>query len=134
MKNNKLFLSLALTIALVAPSFTNAELNADIDPEGESTCIFLQNNLRYRSVDARTNGEVTILQDFLQSNSYLDSNPSGFFGLLTLKAVKKFQTASGIEPTGFVGPLTRAKIQLLTCGTPTRPTQPSITVTSPGKG
>ena len=130
MKNNVLFFSLVLTIALVAPSFANAELNADIDPEGESTCIFLQNNMRYRSTDGTTGGEVSILQDFLQANEYLNSNPTGFFGLLTLRAVKKFQTASGIEPTGFVGPLTRAKIQLLTCGTPGS-TQPSITVVSP---
>src|SRR3989344_3132848 len=113
--NNKLFLALVLTVALVAPSFTNAELIGDFDPQGKSTCIGIFNNLRYRSTNAQTNDEVSLLQDFLQTNGYLDSSPTGFFGLLTFAAVKKFQTASAIEPTGFVGPLTRGKINLLTC-------------------
>jgi hypothetical protein len=34
----------------------------------------------------------------------------GVFGLRTLSAVKAYQTANGITPTGFVGVLTRAKL------------------------
>ena len=64
-----------------------------------------------------TNGEVSALQDFLQSRGYLNSEPTGFFGLLTQKAVMSFQTANGFSPTGYVGPLTKGAIQRITCGT-----------------
>ena len=89
----------------------------DIDPEIEgSGCILLTStNLRYRSTDARTGGEVSLLQDFLQSRGYLNSEPTGFFGLQTLAAVKSFQKASGFEATGYVGPLTKGEIKKLTC-------------------
>jgi len=72
-------------------------------------------NLTYGSRDETTNGAVSQLQDYLQANNYLHVSPSGYFGLLTLAAVKDFQTAHGISPTGFVGPITRAKIKSLTC-------------------
>ena len=36
--------------------------------------------------------------------------PTGWFGPLTLAAVKAFQDANEIPPTGFVGPLTRASL------------------------
>lgn len=80
-----------------------------------SSCVELTNNLTYRSRDTLTNGEVSVLQDFLQSKGYLNSEPSGFFGILTLGAVKKFQSNNGISPTGFVGSITRAKIKSLSC-------------------
>jgi len=38
---------------------------------------------------------------------------TGFFGRLTLQAVKLFQAKYGIWQTGFVGPLTRAKLNEL---------------------
>ena len=94
------------------PTISNAN-------EGEtmpvSACLVISHNLAYRSRDINTNGDVSALQDFLQAKGHLNSEPTGFFGLLTLGAVKKFQSANGIESTGFVGPLTRAKIKNLTC-------------------
>ncbi|KKT38951.1 hypothetical protein A2W54_00430 [Candidatus Giovannonibacteria bacterium RIFCSPHIGHO2_02_43_13] len=94
------------------PTISNAN-------EGEtmpvSACLVISYNLTYRSRDINTNGDVSALQDFLQAKGHLNSEPTGFFGLLTLGAVKKFQSANGIESTGFVGPLTRAKIKNLTC-------------------
>ena len=87
----------------------------DPDPNPtESDCVSITNNLRYRARDANTNGEVSTLQDFLQSKGYLNSEPTGYFGLLTFKAVKDFQKDNNISPTGYVGPVTRAKIQTLT--------------------
>ena len=98
------------------PTVTNQTLPADIDTENpQGSCLNLQNNLRYRSRDISTNDEVSALQDFLQANSYLNSEPTGFFGVLTLQATKNFQQANGISPTGFVGPITRAKIKALSC-------------------
>lgn len=80
-----------------------------------SACVSLTNSLTYRSRDASTNGDVSALQDFLQTKGYLNSEPTGFFGIVTLRAVKKLQSDNDINPTGFVGALTRAKIKELSC-------------------
>ncbi|MDD5068879.1 MAG: Ser-Thr-rich GPI-anchored membrane family protein [Candidatus Pacebacteria bacterium] len=90
---------------------------ADIDTQASSSsCVVLTYDLRYQSRDISTNGEVSSLQDFLQSKGYLSSEPTGYFGMLTFQAVKDFQKANGISPTGFVGPITRAKIHQVSCG------------------
>jgi len=105
---------------LIMPSVSSATVDEDlidVDPNPiDSICVSLVYNLRYQSRDATTNGEVSTLQDFLQSKGYLNSEPTGYFGLLTFKAAKDFQSANGIQPTGYVGPITRAKIAALTCG------------------
>lgn len=88
---------------------------ADIDTQPPAECIDLKNNLRYRSRDANTNGEVSVLQDFLALKGYFDHEPTGYFGILTLRAVKNFQKDNGISPTGFVGPITKAAIKSLSC-------------------
>lgn len=53
---------------------------------------------------------VSELQEFLADKGFLSSSPSGFFGLLTLKAVKAYQTSKNLPPTGFVGSMTRQSI------------------------
>ena len=88
----------------------------DLDSDSSSSsCIILNYNLRYKSRDANTDGEVSSLQDFLQAQGYLNSEPTGYFGLLTLKASKAFQSANGINPTGYVSSTTRVKIKAMTC-------------------
>jgi len=54
-----------------------------------------------------------------------------YFGALTEAAVKKFQAKYGISTTGYVGPLTRAKLNELYC-TPvtTTTTLPGVTTTT----
>src|SRR5207244_1275314 len=73
----------------------------------------------YRSTDATTGGQVSLLQDFL-SPQYLSSEPTGYFGYFTKQAVAKFQTDNKIPTSpqnlGKVGPLTRKTIHDLTCG------------------
>lgn len=66
----------------------------------------IDKNLKYGQRDK----EVTELQEFLIDKGLLKTTPSNFFGLLTLKAVKAYQTTTGVSPTGFVGLLTREKI------------------------
>lgn len=71
--------------------------------------------MNYRARDTGTSGEVSILQKFLKTKGYLDYEPTGFFGPATLSAVKKFQSASDILSTGYVGPLTRRGIKASSC-------------------
>ena len=71
--------------------------------------------MKLGSRDSWTNGEVTKLQGVLILQGYLNSEATGYFGYLTLKAVRAFQTVNGFDSTGFVGPLSRAKINAMTC-------------------
>ena len=53
--------------------------------------------------------DVARLQAMLIGEKYLEiSAPTGWFGPLTLFAVQRYQAVWGIMPTGFVGPVTRA--------------------------
>ena len=74
---NKYLLGLIAVLALViAPNFVSA-ISGDVDPQGDSSCVSIVNNLRYKMNDAKTDGEVSVLQDFLQAGGYLNSNPVG---------------------------------------------------------
>lgn len=75
-------------------------------------CINLNSNLKQ---GIRGSSDVIVLQNFLKEKGYLSVNATGFFGPLTLSAVKAFQKSSNISATGFVGPLTRASINKITC-------------------
>ncbi len=71
-------------------------------------------NLSYR-----TRGEqVMLLQTMLIEKGYMTGEATGFFGVVTLKAVKDFQRANNITPTGFVGPLTRAQLMKISATLP----------------
>jgi len=79
-----------------------------------------------------TSDEVKKLQTQLKLDPtvYPEGLVTGYFGPLTLKAVKAFQTKYGITPvSGFVGPLTRAKLNALYC-TPVTPTTTAAGVTT----
>lgn len=55
------------------------------------------------------------LQKNLSSDSsiYPEKIITGYFGFLTQKAVKRFQARHGIRQTGYVGHLTRARLNQL---------------------
>ncbi len=55
--------------------------------------------------------DVAYLQTFLNQRGLLGLAPTGYFGLMTADAVMKYQKANGLPVSGFVGPLTRAKLQ-----------------------
>ena len=96
---------------LSVPVFSFAQLQLrDDDPDPSFECITITQNLRYRDRDVNKNGEVSLLQDFLQGRGYLNSKPTGYFGLLTFRAVKDYQKSVGISPTGYLGPITRVAI------------------------
>jgi len=121
-------LSVLLVLSMIVPISSLAQTQTDIDPNPDtSACVQLNYNLRYRSRDIYTNGEVSTLQDFLQSKGYLNSEPTGYFGLLTMAAARSFQGANGIQGDGYVGPITRARINAVSCSpaTPFTPTRPN---------
>ncbi len=94
-------------------------------------CASITYNLKLGSRDANTGGDVTTLQIYLSQANYLDSDPTGYLGKVTKKALQDFQRANGISPTGTVGPLTRAKIKEISCKASSVSTQPVVSVKSP---
>lgn len=70
------------------------------------TSANIQNDLKYGSKGA----EVTELQEFLIDKGFLHSEATGNFYTLTKSAVMAYQTSENLPSTGFVGPLTRGKI------------------------
>lgn len=116
-----------LTLGLIAPFFADAKhLNSDGsigqhpeiqvgEPAPSSVCFSIQSNLGYGMKDKMTNGSVINLQAFLHKYGYLKVEPTGYYGILTTKAVRDFQKTNGILQTGFTGPLTRGQMKKLTC-------------------
>lgn len=90
-----------------------------------------EKTLRRGSRDA----EVTRLQEFLKKTPefYPEGIVSGYFGVLTEAAVKRFQKTHGIERVGIVGPKTRAKLNelLLAAATPPPAPPPPTPVPTP---
>src|SRR3989344_6070808 len=124
MRNFFAAVALLAGTALV-PALASAQtIPGDVNPNASATiCVNLQNDLSRGTSDAQTAGEVSVLQIFLQSTStpgsttpYLTGDPTGFFGIQTENAVKQFQTDQQLLSSGYVGPLTRAKIRSLSCG------------------
>lgn len=91
------------TISVAASSTEAASVS-------RSACIDLQSDL-FLGIET----DVTSLQQFLAAQGDFSYTQTGFFGLHTESAVEVFQKANGISPTGYVGPLTRAKIKALSC-------------------
>ena len=78
-----------------------------------NTCAALNNNL---SIGMKNNNEVRCLQQFLKNQGigiYPEGYVTGMFGALTKKAVIRFQKQYNIYQSGFVGTITRAKINQL---------------------
>ena len=82
---------------------------------GASTqCISLTQALQKGTTDAYSNGEVTLLQQFLQTQGYPFAD-FGKFGPMTDTALKQWQAKQGISATGITGTLTRAQIETISC-------------------
>lgn len=98
---------------------TPAAVSTDQSQSGNG-CNVLDNNLQFGATDESTNGDVSQLQAFLgkDKNIYPEGVVTGYYGNLTLEAVKRWQEAHGIvssgDPasTGFghIGPRTRGEM------------------------
>lgn len=111
----------ALTLVPVAKADTISDLMAQIAAlqaqiaalsGATSTTTCFSANLK---LGMRTN-DVKLLQEKLGVSN------TGYFGPLTLAAVKKFQGDNGVPTTGFVGEMTRAKLNEKFCVVSTTPT------------
>lgn len=73
---------------------------------------FAENSVFSKALARGASGpEVTALQEFLKTmpDVYPEESVTGYFGPLTEKAVKRFQSKYGLESIGIVGPKTRKK-------------------------
>lgn len=109
MKTHILFgLLLISAVFISAPGVASAH-GADLG------CIALKKTLAVGARDASTGGAVTSLQTFLHVKGYLASEPTGYFGPMTFKAVQEFQKSQKFEAVGIAGPMTRAAIEKISC-------------------
>ena len=118
--NLRKYVPIVFAVAFFMPTFAHA------------ACLNLTADLSQGITDATAGGQVIALQNYLVAAGYLNAAPNGVFGPATLAAVKSFQTANNISATGTVGPLTRAALELKSCGvapTPTPVATPTPTLT-----
>ncbi|MDD4122847.1 MAG: peptidoglycan-binding protein [Candidatus Pacebacteria bacterium] len=106
-------LAIVMCLAMFAPMFAGAQtydinMLLQVIQQLQAQLAALQNNsIGSVSFDTNlsygmTNNDVKALQEVLGVTP-----TSGYFGPLTLAAVKEYQANNGIPNTGFVGPLTR---------------------------
>jgi YVTN family beta-propeller protein len=89
--------------------------NPDADEEEADKQIDLDNLLNQtensNNFDSTTPEGIKNIQQALVKLDYLDSQYiTGIYGPITTEAVKKLQADNGLPQTGFVGPLTQAKL------------------------
>ncbi len=97
--NKFIFCICIITGILLATQVSLAQVRPNVDPVNSNLSLGMRGN------------SVKNLQAFLVEFGYLGlSNKTGYFGQKTLSAVKKFQKAYSLPSTGFVGKLSREKI------------------------
>ncbi len=98
-----------LTRAVISKLLTNTTL---VNPQiiSTATSTAKTNIFTYNLTLGSEGDDVTRLQTILNTQGYLTVSPTGYFGYLTLQAVKAYQKSKGISDTGYVGPLTRAEL------------------------
>lgn len=114
--------------SMFTPQPASAQVNNTLSANvvAPTSCVIFSNNFGYGAYDYSSNGAVSGLQTFLNSQGYFNSAylGTGHYGSITARAVAQFQASHGIPATGFMGPLTRAAVQQITCGGGTNPTTP----------
>lgn len=107
---------IVITIIFLAfATFGSIAQAASLPLSAEDGCIQLTKELRFGKRDSTTNGEVTMLQDFLIDFEYLTGEPTGRFGTKTRSALRAFQEDEGIRKTGITDVQTRNAIFNLSC-------------------
>lgn len=108
---------LALATAVSGGAGTPAVSAApDAAASSSQACVSLSRNLMFGSRDSSTDGQVSALQAFLIQDGDMHAGATGYFGMITQRAVQRFQSSQGIFTTGYVGALTRAAVSRASCG------------------
>ena len=94
-----------------ALSLLSGTTNASAATNSSKSCVNLPSNL-HRGNETPT---VSKLQSFLIDKGLLSEKASGFFGDLTIEAVKAYQRSVGLKQTGMVYGATREAILMETC-------------------
>jgi hypothetical protein len=117
----KYLISAVLVVAAVIIIGNGTVASAQTTGNSVSDCVALMKYMRRGlSNDWNTGNEVTRLQRFLVDQGfmhpmYIEATGTNSIGPKTEAAIKAFQSANGIDPTGTVGPITRAKINARIC-------------------
>ncbi|MGB9726624.1 MAG: peptidoglycan-binding domain-containing protein, partial [Minisyncoccia bacterium] len=122
-----LALAFAFTFSFTAKAVTVEELQAQIQAllaqlaqlQGQQSAgmYCFNTDLKY----GMTSNDVKNLQIVLGVTPQ-----SGYFGPITLAAVKSYQASKGIKTTGYVGPLTRTALNAQYCVPPTTTTTTTV--------
>lgn len=101
--------SLLFIVILITGSFVNSAKADTV----VTSCYTFDKSFGRGASDARYANAITQLQRFLADVGYFDQSliGTGVFGPRTHEAVVRYQKASGISPTGYVGPVTRNYIR-----------------------
>lgn len=105
-KTNNLFIILTFVGCLAGADLQLTLANIQPEHIYNSSYKELSSTLKLGSKGS----EVIILQDFLRTRGMYNNDSTGYFGVVTRAVVKKYQTSVGIQPTGVVGPITRAAV------------------------
>lgn len=119
----------AVNMGSVSTGGSSGSGSADGGSVGTTTsCYTFVNNLTVGSVGA----DVMALQQFLVQTGFLKKEyASGYFGVNTKTAVMAYQTSVGLPSTGFVGPVTLAKLNASCASKGTSLNQRLIKLTNP---
>ncbi len=99
----------SVTSQLQALQAELAQLQAQTSGSTGTTATSLYNFTTFLGVGS-TGAAVTALQKQLTTDGFYSDPTTGTYGSLTEAAVKKFQSAHGISPKGYIGPATRAAL------------------------
>jgi hypothetical protein len=128
------FLMLTVPVSAFAQSAILTSPTITLGPGPVVLCSSIASTLQYGQRDPAFPKEVTILQNFLNKKGYLQVMATGYFGPLTLQAVRSFQQQNGLQADGIVGPMTRARISAVDCPTTPVAMTPTILGITPTAG
>lgn len=94
-------------------SALSAPTGGESGDEGPQAAISFDHDLY---MGLRNDPDVSNLQEFLTDQGFYNQTISGNFFILTRNAVKKFQQAHDLKPTGYFGPLSRAVANKILAG------------------
>jgi len=122
-------------LLIAVPAFAQTAVITTPYTSTTPSCANITQALWYGKYDTTTDGQVSVLQNFLHAEGYLSVSATGYFGPLTLQATKDFQGAVGLQADGIVGVQTQAHIRADSCPVTTTPaTAPIISAITPTAG